>query len=126
MLIDAAQSTHTHGLTKLMEHPGGGRPAPQPGETLPRGLFGQLRHQQIERMRGRQRRQQVRAPQLCRTQSVTPPTGEVARANLGNEIIGSVRTQQFKQPVGANRRQSQTHPQTLPQTSAPNTPLVSA
>jgi len=44
MLIDGTQSAHACGLTKLMEHPRGGQRAPQPGETPPRRLFGQLRH----------------------------------------------------------------------------------
>lgn len=126
MLIDGAQPAHAYGLPKLMEHPGGGQRVPQPGEAPPGDLFGQLRHEQIERMRGSQHRQQMRAPQLRRTQGVPPPTGEVARANLGQEIIGGVGTQQFEQPAGTDGRQSQTHAQTLTQTSAHDTPLVSA
>jgi len=51
ILVDGAQSAHTHGLPKLMEHSGGGQRAPQPGEVPPRGLLGQLHHEQIERMR---------------------------------------------------------------------------
>jgi hypothetical protein len=90
MLIDVTQSAHAHPLPKLMQHPGGRQGAPQPGEAPPRGLFGQLRYHQIERMRGRQRRQQMRAPQLRRTQDVTPSASEVARANLGNEVIWNV------------------------------------
>jgi hypothetical protein len=54
MLIDLAQSAHAHTLTKLMQHPCGGQRAPQSGEPPPHALFGQLRHDQIERMRGSQ------------------------------------------------------------------------
>jgi len=54
MLMDGAQPVHPQGLPKLMEHPGGGQRVPQPGEAPPRDLFGQLRHEEIERMRGRQ------------------------------------------------------------------------
>jgi len=126
MLIDAAQSAHAHRLTKLMQHPGGGQRAPQPGETPPRRLFRQLRRDQIERMRRSQHGQQMRAPQLRRTHIMTPTAGESARANLRNEIIGGVRTHQFEQAVGANRRQSQTHARTLPHSSAQDTPPVSA
>jgi len=126
MLIDRAQSAHAKSLPKLMQHPGGGQCAPQPGETPPRRLFGQLRHDQIERMRGSQHRQQMRAPQLRHTQNVTSPASEVARANLGDEGIRNVGTQQFKQTVGANGRQGETHAQTLTQTSTHNTPLLSA
>jgi hypothetical protein len=77
-------------------------------------------------MRGRQHRQQMRAPQLRRTQGVPPPAGEAARANLGNEVIGCVGTQEFEQAAGADGRQSQTHARTLTQTSLHDTPLVSA
>ena len=126
MLIDAAQSAHVHRLTKLMQHPGGGQRAPQPGEVPPRGLFGQLGREEVEGMRGSQHRQEMRAPQLRRAQDVPPPASEVVRAKLGDEVIRGVRTQQFKQAVGADGRQSQTHAQTLPQTSAPNTPPISA
>jgi hypothetical protein len=51
----------------------------------------------------------MRAPELRRTQGMPPPAGNVARANLGNEIVGDVRTHQFEQLAGADRRQSQTH-----------------
>jgi hypothetical protein len=126
MMIDRPQPVHANGLSKLMEHPGRGQCAPQPGKAPPRGLFGQLGHEQIERMRGRQHRQQMRAPQLRRTQGVPPPAGKVARANLGNEIVGDVWTHQFEQAAGADRRQSQTHDWTLTQPLQQNTPLVSA
>jgi hypothetical protein len=125
MLIDGAQSVHAHGLPKLMEHPGGGERVPQPGEAPPRHLFGQLRHEKVERMRGSQHRQQMRAPQLRRTQGVPPSAGKMARPKCGDEIVGSVRTQQFKQAVGADRRQGQTHAWTLTHTSPHDTPLVS-
>jgi hypothetical protein len=92
-----------------MQHPGGGQRSPQPGEAPPRGLFGQLRREEIERMRRSQHRQQMGAPQLRRTQIMTPSAGEVARANLGDKVIGGIRTQQFKQAVSANGRQSKTH-----------------
>ena len=104
MLVDGAQPAHADDLPKLMEHPGGGQRVPQPGEAPPCGLLGQLRHEQIERMCGRQHRQQMRAPQLRRTQGVSPSAGKVARANLGNEVVGGVRTHQFEQLAGADRR----------------------
>jgi hypothetical protein len=126
MLIDGAQPVHPHGLPKLMEHPRRGQSAPQPGEAPPPGLFGQLGHEQIERMRGGQHRQQMRAPQLRRTQGMPPPAGKVAWPNLGNEVVRDVRTHQFEQLAGANGRQSQTHARTLTQPRRQNTPLVSA
>lgn len=54
MLIDVAQSAHAHRLTKLMQHPGRGQRTPQPGESPPHGLFGQLCRDEIERMGGSQ------------------------------------------------------------------------
>ncbi len=48
MLIDGAQCADSHALPKLMEHPGSGQRAPQPGEASPRRLFRQLRHEEIE------------------------------------------------------------------------------
>lgn len=126
MLIDGTQPAHAHSLSKLMEHPGGGQRAPQPGEAPPRPMFGQLGHEEIERMRGSQPRQQMGAPQLRRTQGVPPPAGELARANFGNEIIRSVGTQQFEQAHGADGRQNQTHAWILTQTTLQHTPLVSA
>jgi hypothetical protein len=126
MLIGGAQPIHTHGLPKLMAHPGGGQCVPQPGEAPPRRLFRQLRHDEIEGMRGSQHGQQMSTPQLRGTQNVTSSAGEVARTNLGDEVIGSVRTQQFKQAVSTNGRQSQTHAPTLTQTSTDNTPIASA
>ena len=126
MLIDGAQCAHAHALPKLMEHPGRGQGAPQPGEASPRDLFGQLRHEQIERMRGGQHCQQMRTPQLRGTQGVPSPTRALAWTNLGNEVIGSVGTQQFKKLAGADRRQNQTQARTLTHPPALATPLVSA
>jgi len=66
-----------------MEHPGRGQCGAQPAEAPPCGLLGQLGHEQIERMRGRQQRQQMHAPQLRRTQVMPPPARKMARANPG-------------------------------------------
>jgi len=126
MLIDGAQPADAHGLPKLMEHTGRGQCGSQPGKAPPRGLFGELCHEQIERMRGRQHRQQMRAPQLRCTQGVPSPASKTTRTKLGDEVVGSVRTHQFEQVVGADGRQSQTHAWTLTQTRPHNTPLVSA
>ena len=109
IVIDGAECADAQALPKLMKHPGRGQRAPQPGEPAPRRLFRELRHEEIERMRGSQHCQQMRAPQLSGTQRVPPPTRELARTNLGNEVIRSVRTQQFKKLAGADRRQNQTH-----------------
>jgi len=80
MLIDLAQSAHSDLLAKLMQHPCA-RPMPtQPTEPSPSGLFGQLRHHQVERMRGGQQRQQMHAPQLRRAEGTATPTSKLPRA----------------------------------------------
>ena len=109
MRLAGAQPAPAPGRPKLMEHPRGGPRVAQPGEAPPRPLFGQLRHEEIERMRRGQHGQQMGAPQLGRTPGVPSPAGEIARTKIGQEVIGSVGTQPFEQPAGADRRQSQTH-----------------
>lgn len=105
MLIDPAQAAYTHLTAKLMEHPGGRPATPQTGKPSPGGLFGQLPDQEIERTGGRQPRQQMHAPQLRRTQTVPPPTGEITRTKRRDKIVGHVSGELFEQGVGANGRQ---------------------
>ena len=100
--------------------------ATREGETPPRRWFGQWRHDQIEGMRGSPHGQQISPPQLPGTHTRAASATEFARINPSKEIIGSVRTQQFKQAVGANGRQCLTQDRTLTQPSLHNTPLVSA
>ena len=105
MLIDATQATHSDSLAKLVQHSHPGPMATQPTEAAPRRLFGQLRHHQIEGMGGSQQRQQMRPPQLRRTQLAPAATGKLTRTNLVNESVGNVRCHQFKQPMGPSRRE---------------------
>lgn len=88
MLIDPAQAADPDLLAKLVQHPHARPMVAQPTEPTPRGLFGQLGHDQIERMRRRQQRQQMQAPQLRRTQGATPPAGELAWAQIVDERVG--------------------------------------
>jgi hypothetical protein len=126
VLIDPAQSTHPDLLPKLMQHPHP-RPLPtQPAETTPGGLFRQLSHHQIERMRRSQRRQQMHAPQLGRTQSATTPTGGLALAHLVDESVGHIRRQQVQQAVGTGRRKIISHVGTLTERRFVTNPPVSA
>jgi hypothetical protein len=104
MLIDPPQTTHAGLGAEFVEHARGGQRPPQAGEAPPRGLFGQLRRQQIQGVGARQHRQQMYPPQLRRTQFMPPPAGEGAWANLRNDIVGHVRGQEFQQRVGADRR----------------------
>jgi hypothetical protein len=91
MLIDPAQTADRDLLPKLVQHPHPGPVTAQPAEPTPCRLFGQLGHDQIERMRRSQQRQQMRAPQLRRAQRTPPPAGELARAQLVNEFVGHIR-----------------------------------
>lgn len=80
MLIDPAQPAHADLLPKLVQHPHP-RPLPtQPDKPTPSRLFGQLRDDQIQRMRRRQQRQQMHPPQLRRAEGAAAPAGELARA----------------------------------------------
>jgi len=109
VLIDPAQSAHPDPLPKLMQHPHA-RPIPtQPAEASPGGLFGQLSHHQIERMRRGQERQQMHAPQLGRTQGATTAAGELAWAQIVDERVGHIRRQQVQQAVGAGGRKDRSH-----------------
>jgi hypothetical protein len=48
MLVDPPQSAHARLLAKLMKHSRGRPQMTQPGKPSPPGLFGQLRHDQVE------------------------------------------------------------------------------
>ncbi len=104
MLIDPPQRAHAHLSAKLMEHPRRWQFAPQAGELSPGGLFGQLCDQQIERMGGRQTRQQMHTPQLRRAQTVTSSAGESAGTQPGDKIIGHIVGELFEQRDGADGR----------------------
>jgi hypothetical protein len=109
VLIDLAQSAHSHPLSKLMQHPRA-RPMPaQPTEVSPSGLFGQLRHHQTERMRRGQQRPQMHAPQLGRAQGAATPAGGLGRAQIVDESVGHIRRQQVEQTVGAGGWKNSRH-----------------
>jgi hypothetical protein len=126
VLIDPAQSIHPDLLPKLMQHPHPRPLSTQPAKTTPGGLFRQLRHHQIERMRRSQQRQQMHAPQLGRTQSATTPTGGLAHAQVVDESVRHIRRQQVQQAVGAGRRKIISHVGILTERSFPTNPPVSA
>jgi len=122
MLIDPPQSAHADLLAKLMQHPRRRRLPAQPGEPPPHGLLRQLRHQQVQRMGRGQHRQQMDAPELGRTQGVAPATSKSAHTNLRNHAIRDIIRKPFQQSIGADRRQSCAHTQTLPESAALATP----
>lgn len=96
VLIDPAQAADADLPPKLVQHPHAGPMATQPAEPPPGGLFGQLCHDQIERMRRSQQRQQMQTPQLRRAQSTPPPAGELARAQIVDERVGHIRRYQLQ------------------------------
>jgi|SRR5208282_2614923 len=105
MPIDLAQAAHPRLLAKLVEHARRWPLAAQPGKPSPDGLFGELRHEEVQRMSGGQPRQQMHPPELRRAQLMTAATRESARTKLGNEVVGNVIGKPLKQSVSANRRQ---------------------
>jgi len=109
VLIDPAQAADPDLLTKLVQHPHPGPVAAQPAEPTPSGLFGQLSHDQIERMRRSQQRQQMHAPQLRPTEGAAPPASELARTQIVDESVGHVGRNQVQQVVSASGRKQNSH-----------------
>jgi hypothetical protein len=126
MLINLAQSAYPQTITKLMEHARAGQLPAQVAETPPGSLFGQLGHQQVERMGGGEQRQQMHPPQLGRTQGTTPPARELAGRERLDEVIGHERRQQFQQPIGAGGRKKNSHARTLTGRASKTNPPKSA
>jgi hypothetical protein len=126
MLIDPAQPAHPDLLSELVQHAHPGPRSAQPAETTPRGLFGQLGDDQIERMRRRQQRQQMHAPQLGRTEGATAPAGELAGAQIVDERVGHIGRDQVEQANGPGGRKPGSHARTLPEPPRSTSPPVLA
>jgi hypothetical protein len=126
MLVDPSQPAHAHLLAELGKHPRRREISPQPGETPPGGLFGQLRHDQVQGVGRGEPRQQMHAPELGGAQAMPPATGEVTRTNSGDEVIGHITGKPLDQGDGADGRQWGSHACTLTECTAVATPLVSA
>jgi len=109
MLVDPAQPAHADLLAELGEHPRRRWMSPQPGELSPRGLFRQLRHDQVQGVGGGQHRQQMHAPELSRAQVMPPPPGQSAWTKSGDEVIGHITRKQFEQGNSAHGRQRSHH-----------------
>jgi hypothetical protein len=109
MLVDPPQPAHAHLLAELREHSRRRKLPPQPGEPSPIGLFGQLRHDQVQGMGGGHHGQQMHAPELCGAQVMPSPPGESARTKPGDEVVGHITGKPFEQGQGANGRQRGNH-----------------
>lgn len=109
MLVDPPQPAHAHLLAELRKHPRARELSPQPGEPSPGGLFGELRHDQVQGPGGGQHRQQMHAPELGGAQVMTPSAGESTWKKSGDEVIGHVTGKHFEQGNGANGRQRWGH-----------------
>ena len=96
MPVDVAQPVHPHLLSELMEHSSRGIHPAQSGESPPAWLFRQLRHDEIERMGGGQKSQQMNPPQLRGTQGMATTASETPDAETGNEIIRHVTGHPFQ------------------------------
>jgi len=110
MLVDPPQPAYPHLLAELREHPRTREMAAQPGEPAPGGLFGELRHDQVQGMGGGQQGQQMHAPELGGTQVMPSAPGESARTKVGDEVVGHIAGKPFEQGNSANRRQRGHHP----------------
>ena len=78
---------------------------PQSGERSPGRLFREHGHQEIDRVHGRQQRQQMHAPELGRTE---PPPWAAHRPRgpaLVDELVRDVRIEQGEVLGGAGLRQ---------------------
>jgi hypothetical protein len=126
MLVDPPQPAHAHLLAELRKHPRRGELSSQTGEPAPGGLFGKLRHDQVEGVGGGEHRQQMRSPELRRAQVMASSTGESARTKPGDEVIGHIIAKPLEQGNGANGRQRGNHACTLTRCVTAATPLVSA
>ena len=105
MLVDASQPAHAHLLAELRKHPRRRKISPQPGKASPGGLFGQLRHDQVQGVGGGEHRQQMHAPELGGAQAMPPATGAVTRTNPGDEVIGHITGKPLDQGNGADGRE---------------------
>lgn len=109
MGVDAAQGIHASLRAELMEHPGRGASAAQPGKAPPAGLLGKLGDQKIERVCAGQQRQQMHPPELRGAQAMPPPARGGAGKKIGDEIVGHQLAEEFEQAVGARGRKKSIH-----------------
>jgi hypothetical protein len=109
VLVDPPQPTHANLLAELPEHPRRWKLSSQPGEASPGGLFGQLRHDQVQGVGGGQHRQQMHAPELGGAQVMPSAPGEGAPTKSSNEVIRHITAKPFQQGNGADGRQRVNH-----------------
>jgi len=107
-LIDLPQPQHTHTGPKRVEDANVryAMAMAQPGEIPPRALLGQQLRQQVEGMHRRQQRQQVRAPELGRTELPVWTANGPHGAMVVDEVVGNVWIEQVEQLVGASHGQA--------------------
>jgi hypothetical protein len=111
MLVDLAQSRHTHATPELVHHPYVGHPAlaTQPSEFSPRALFRQHFYEQVHGMHRREQTQPVNAKKLGRGVFAMPPAGVAVRPAFVDEIVGDKRIQEFEQRHRAGGRKVGIH-----------------
>jgi len=101
-LIDLPQAQDADPLAKGVEeaHIRGAMAMAQAGKVPPRTLLRQQLGQQIERMHWRQQRQQMRAPQLGRTELPARATNRTCVPMGVDEVVRNEGIEQVKQLVG--------------------------
>ena len=128
MFIDVAQAGDAQAVPKLVEHPDirNGALVGQVGKAAPVALFGQQMDQQVERMRRREQRQQVKPIQLGWTETATATAAQGPGQELVHERIGHMRGKLPEQRGRAGLRKKRFHVPTTtpkkllrPQKSAP-------
>lgn len=106
--VDLPQSHYAYASAKGIEDANirGAMAMAQPSKIPPSALLGQQLGQQIERMHRGQKRQQMRAPELGRTELPMRAAQGMCAATLVDEVVGDVWIKQAEQLVGAGDRQA--------------------
>ncbi len=102
-IVDLPQSHYAQMEAKGVQDAGVGHAMAmaEPGKAAPGALLGQHRREQIKRMHGRQQRQQMHTPELCRAELPAWTTHWPGAPMLVDEIVGNVWIQNVEQTTGA-------------------------
>jgi len=106
--IDLPQPHDAHARTKRIKDANvrGAMAITEPGKIPPRALFRQQLGQQVERMHWCQKRQQMRAPELGRTELPARTANGPHVPAVVDEVVRHVWIEQSEQLVGAGDRKA--------------------
>src|SRR5258708_27503085 len=113
MIINRPQATDPGPITKLMQHPyiRCALAMRKMGKTTPRSLLGQESYDAVVAVSPHQRPKQMHAPQLCRTETTSPPHPTAPSKQLVDKLIRHIIGNNFQKPHCPNRRQVFAHEQ---------------